>query len=186
MIERPVRVAENARPMAVSPVTDVTPEDVASVTVAKTVVAIAPEVAAVRAMPQVEPAETTAPAEPAKPVDVAKPAEPPVAVAPVVTKSVVAKSVVAAPVVAEPAPAMTASLTPIAPERPLISTPMVFEAPKAADAQVLTEVAERRTRGDAAAPVAPKQSEKPAAGCGAGPAGEPRRRARSPWSFRSP
>jgi hypothetical protein len=162
VIERPVRVAENARPMVVSPVTDVTPEDVASVTVAKTVVAIAPEVAAVRAMPRVEPAETTAPAEPAKPVEVAKPAEPPVAVAPVVTKSVVAKSVVAAPVVAEPAPAMTASLTPIAPERPLISTPMVFEAPKTADAQVLTEVPYAELVVTPA-PVAPKQSEKPAA-----------------------
>ncbi len=44
-----------------------------------------------------------------------------------------------------PAPMVTASLTPraappIAEERPLVSAPMVFEAPKPADAQVLTEL----------------------------------------------
>src|SRR3954447_1215614 len=56
LIERPVRVAENTKPMAGSPVTAVTPEDVAPVT-AKVAVPIAPEAPAVRTMPQVEPAE---------------------------------------------------------------------------------------------------------------------------------
>jgi hypothetical protein len=168
LIERPVRVAENTKPMAGSPVTDVTPEDVAPVT-AKVAVPIAPEAPAVRTMPQVEPAEIAAPAAP--PVAVAPVAAAPIVAEPAVakppvTKSAVAETVVAKTIAAEPAPATTASLTPIVHERPLIPAPMVFEAPKAADAQVLTEVPNAElvvTPPAPPAPVAPKPSEKPVA-----------------------
>ena len=73
---------------------------------------------------------------------------------------------------AEPAPAVTASLAPralpdAAVERPLISAPMVFQAPKAEDAQVLTElpktevvvVAPEPAVAAKPEPVAPKQAE---------------------------
>src|SRR5205823_3748741 len=73
----------------------------------------------------------------------------------------------------EPAPTVTASLAPstapaVAEERPLIFAPMVFEAPKPADAQVLTVMAETEMVIAApqpaarAAPVAtPQPAEKP-------------------------
>ena len=114
-----VQVADNATLRAVSPVSDVAPED-----------------AIVRAVPQV----------------VSEVAPPTVAAA-VENTSVVAKTppvIQAAPVRnpfaasdPEPAPAVTASVTPrtlpdVVEERPLLSAPMVFEAPKPADAQVLT------------------------------------------------
>ena len=65
---------------------------------------------------------------------------------------------------------MTASLTPhalpdAAEQRPFLSAPMVFEAPKPADAQVLTEMPKTEVRRCAAAGRAgraPKQVEKPA------------------------
>ena len=147
--ERPVhdhvvQVADNAKLRAISPVSDVAPED-----------------AIVRAEPQV--ASEVAP--------------PPIAAE---NTSVVAKTppvIQAAPIRnpftandPEPAPAVTASLMPPAPpevaeERPLLSAPMVFEAPKPADAQVLTALP--KTEVIAAAPPsaaaleAPKQVEKP-------------------------
>jgi hypothetical protein len=69
---------------------------------------------------------------------------------------------------AEPAPAVTASLAPsaapaVAEEHPFISAPMVFEAPKSADAQVLTVVPQTEVvivapqPAAAAAPVAAPQ-----------------------------
>ena len=70
----------------------------------------------------------------------------------------------------EPAPAVTASLMPralpeAAEERPLLSAPMVFEAPKPTDAQVLTEMPKIKVIVAAPEPVAPaatlKQIEKP-------------------------
>jgi hypothetical protein len=65
---------------------------------------------------------------------------------------------------AEPAPAVTASLAPrVEPdpvvERPLISAPMVFEAPKPADAQVLTELPKTEMVVVATAPIAPAVAE---------------------------
>jgi hypothetical protein len=144
--ERPVQVADNAKLRAMSPVSDVAPED-----------------AMVRAVPQV----------------VAEVAPPAVAAA-VEIKSVVAKTlpaIQAAPVRnpftandPEPAPEVTASLMPPAPpepveERPLLSAPMVFEAPKPADAQVLTAMPKTEVvvaaPPPAAALEAPKQVEKP-------------------------
>jgi hypothetical protein len=68
---------------------------------------------------------------------------------------------------AEPAPVTTASVMPralpdVAPERPFISAPMVFEAPKPADAQVLTEMP--KTELVVAAPErVPPKVERPAA-----------------------
>ena len=54
----------------------------------------------------------------------------------------------------------------VAEERPLLSAPMVFEAPKPADAQVLTEMPKTEVvvaaPEPAAAVEAPKQVEKPA------------------------
>jgi hypothetical protein len=65
---------------------------------------------------------------------------------------------------AEPAPAMTASIMPrdlpeVAEERPFLSAPMVFEMPKAADAQVLTAMPKTEVVVAAPEPVAPKQAE---------------------------
>jgi hypothetical protein len=122
----------------------------------------------VRTVPEVV---TDAPAAPA----IAAPAPPaaPVIAAPAVTAA--APVVEAAPsrnpfaaADAEPAPAVTASLAPsaapaVAEEHPFISAPMVFEAPKSADAQVLTVVPQTEVvivapqPAAAAAPVAAPQ-----------------------------
>jgi hypothetical protein len=61
----------------------------------------------------------------------------------------------------EPAPAVTASLMPralpeAAEERPLLSAPMVFEAPKPTDAQVLTEMPKTKVILPVAEPAAPE------------------------------
>ena len=141
-----VQVADNATLRAVSPVSDVAPED-----------------AIVRAVPQV----------------VSEVAPPTVAAA-VENTSVVAKTppvIQAAPVRnpftasdPEPAPAVTVSVTPrtlpdVVEERPLLSAPMVFEAPKPADAQVLTAMPKTEVivaaPSPAAALEATKQVEKP-------------------------
>jgi hypothetical protein len=122
-IERPVMVAQNVAPppqAVVSPVSDVTEE---------AVVQPEPQVVAVAA-PAASP---PAPAANSAFVQTAPAVEPP----PVRNAFT--------PIDPEPAPAVTASLMPpvqpdLAEERPLISAPMVFEAPKPADAQVLTEV----------------------------------------------
>jgi hypothetical protein len=122
-IEQPVRVADNARFSAVSPVSDAAPEETV-----------------VRAVAEVEAAPATKVTPAMNPFNAAD---------------------------AERAPTVTASLAPIAlppavAERPFISAPMVFEAPKPADAQVLTELPktevivaepERATPRQAATPV---------------------------------
>jgi spore germination cell wall hydrolase CwlJ-like protein len=143
--ERPVQIADNVKLRAMSPVSDIGPEDTI-----------------VRAVPQAV-------------TEVAPPAVAPAAQ----NTSVVAKTLPAIqaapgrnPFTAndpEPAPAVTASLMPHAlpepaEERPLLSAPMVFEAPKPADAQVLTAMP--KTEVIVAAPPAvaleaPKQVEKP-------------------------
>jgi hypothetical protein len=147
-IERPVQVADNATFRAPSPETDAAPED-----------------PIVRTVPQVVAAVVPPPAPEA---------------APVARSSTFAKTipaVEAAPIRnpftaadPEPAPVTTASLTPstlpdVIEERPLLSAPMVFEAPKPADAQVLTDLPKTEVIVAApqpAAPVeAPKQVEKP-------------------------
>jgi len=133
VIERPLKVADNTKTVAVSPVSDAAPEEPD----------VAPEEPIVRTVPQVV---AVAPAAPA----IVPPAAPaaPVIAAPAVT--VAAPVAEAAPIRnpfnaadAEPAPTVTASLAPtaapaIAEERPFLSAPMVFEAPKPADVQVLT------------------------------------------------
>ncbi len=132
VIERPVKVADNSKTVAVSPVSDVAPEESD----------VAPEESIARTVPQVVAVVPAAPviATPAAP---AAPVIAPAATvaAPVVEAAPVRNPFAAAD--AEPAPTVTASLAPsaapaVAEERPLISAPMVFEAPKPADAQVLT------------------------------------------------
>jgi spore germination cell wall hydrolase CwlJ-like protein len=180
VVARPVQVAENtklenAKIVAVSPVSDVAPEEPVVLTVPE-VVAVAP------AAPVI-----AAPVAPAAPV-IAAPAV--IAAAPVVeaAPAVAAPAVIAAapvveaapvknPFVAadpEPAPTVTASLAPsaapvVAEERSLISAPMVFEAPKPADAQILTAIPETemviaapQPAPEPAAPVAtPQPAERP-------------------------
>src|SRR5215203_1541034 len=119
--ERPVhdhvvQVADNAKLRAISPVSDVAPED-----------------AIVRAVPQVV-SEVAPPAIAAENTSVVAKTPPAIQAAPVRNPFTANDP--------EPAPAVTASLTPpalpeVAEERPILSAPMVFEAPKPADAQVL-------------------------------------------------
>ena len=142
-LDRPVQIADSAK---LRVVTDAAPED-----------------AIVRAVPQVVAAVA-----------------PPTVAAAVENRSVVAKTL---PVIQaapgrnpftandpEPAPAVTASLMPhtlpeAAEERPLLSAPMVFEAPKPDDAQVLTTMPKTEVIVAAPPPAAaldaPKQVEKP-------------------------
>jgi spore germination cell wall hydrolase CwlJ-like protein len=125
--ERPVRVTDNVKLRALSPVSDATPE--------------AP---IMRTLPQVAPLATTAPMIEAAPVaNPFVPADP------------------------EPTPAVTASLTARALQeadeaRPLISTPMVFEAPKPEDAQVLTAMPNTELAVAAPEQATPKRAERPA------------------------
>jgi spore germination cell wall hydrolase CwlJ-like protein len=145
-IERPVVVAQNApqrSPFAVSPVSDAAPDD--------PIVQTVPEVAG-PVVPVVMP-----PSAPARPVVVA--------VAPPIAPSAPVGPVAEA-VAPEPAPTVTASLMPralpdIADERPLLSAPMVFEVPKPADAQVLTELPKTEVIVAAPEPVAPAATSKP-------------------------
>ena len=137
-VAQPVKVAENLKPRAMSPVREVAPDD----TIERTV----PQAAA-----------PAAPAITPPPAPVAAPRESIVAATPQFIQS--------EPAAPEPAPAITASLMPrvspeIADKRPLLSAPMVFEAPKPADAQVLTELP--KTEVIAAAPqrVAPVEAPK--------------------------
>ncbi len=185
LIERPLKVAENTKAAPASPVFDIPPEEPAVRTAPQVVteVPVAPVVVA----PVIA---TPAPAIVAAPV-VAAPVAP---VAPVIATlvapatTVVEKSVVVAatPVVEaaparnpftaadpEPAPTVTASLGPIvapgiAEQRPLIFAPMVFEAPKPADAQVLTTlppteviVAAPKAATPVVAPAAPVAASQP-------------------------
>jgi hypothetical protein len=177
LIERPVKVAENTKVAQASPVFDVTPEEPV-VRTAPQVVAETPAAPAVVAPVIAAPAPVMAPPAIAAAPAIAAPVAP---VAPVITTLVAAATtvvekpavVVAAPVVEkalvrnpftaadpEPAPTVTASLGPIAaPEiaeqRPLIFAPMVFEAPKPADAQVLTTLPRTEMIVAAPQPVAP-------------------------------
>src|SRR3954464_2668650 len=160
-VERPVKLAQNTKVAAASPVFDVTPDE-----------------PVVRTVPQVI---TEAPVAA---LEIASPA--PVMAAPVLSAPAVAKSVVGAPVIAapavtaaapverapvrnpftaaelEPAPTVTANPTPSAPapaeERSFLSAPMVFEAPKPADAQVLMALPPTETivAATQAAPIASK------------------------------
>jgi spore germination cell wall hydrolase CwlJ-like protein len=136
VIERPLKVADNTA-VAASPVSDVVSEE-SDVAPKESIVRTVPEVvAAAPAAPAIAAPMIAAPAAPAAP-----------AIAPAVTVAVPA--VEAAPVRnpftvvdPEPAPTVTASVAPsaaptVAEERPFIAAPMVFEAPKPADAQVLT------------------------------------------------
>ncbi len=135
----PVKVAENIKPRAMSPVTDVTADDTP-----------------VRPVPQ-----ATAPVAPAivpPPTPVAPPRETLIAALPIVPVEPPAPAPAPMPV---PAPEITASLTPsappeAAPQGPQLFAPMVFEAPKAADAQMLTELP--KTEVVAVAPAAPVET----------------------------
>jgi spore germination cell wall hydrolase CwlJ-like protein len=182
VIERPVKVAENTKVVAVSPVFDVAPEEPVVRTVPQVVTespaapVIAPPEPVVVAPAIAAAPEIVAPVAPAAPV-IATPAAP---VAPVIEKPAViatAPVVEAAPVRnaftaadLEPAPMVTASLGPVAaPEiveqRPLIFAPMVFEAPKPADAQVLTTLQPTEVvvaEPQPAAPTAPVATPQPA------------------------
>ena len=142
-LERPVRVAENGKPRALSPVSDAAPD--------ASIVQIAPQIVSA----------------------VAPPAAPPVADTPIVVKTAPAAAAALArnPFAAadrEAEPVQTASVMPRAlpdavEERPLLFAPMVFEAPKPADAQVLTELPNTELVVAAPEPVVPKQAEKPVA-----------------------
>jgi hypothetical protein len=169
VIERPLKVAENTKTVPVSPVFDVTPEEPV-VRTAPQVVAEAPAapVIAPPAPVMAAPAIAVAPAVAAAAAPVVS--VPVAPVAPVIEKPA---AIAAAPVVEpvpvrnpfavsepEPAPMVTASLGPIAaPEiaeqRPLIFAPMVFEAPKPADAQMLTTLPPTEVIVAAPQPVAP-------------------------------
>ncbi len=166
VIERPLKVAENTKVVTASPVLDVTPEQPVARTVPQAVLVapveptvVAPVVPAI-AMP-------VAPAAPAFAA-----AATPVIAAPAVT--VAAPVLEAAPVRnpfaaadAEPAPMVTASLAPnaapaVAEERPFLFAPMVFEAPKPADAQVLTAMPQTEVVVVAPPPAAPIATPQPA------------------------
>ena len=140
VIGRPVKVAENTKAAPVSPVFDVAPEE-----------------SVVQTVPQVVAAAPVAPVIAAPAVTVA---------APVVEAAPVKNPFTAADI--EPAPTVTASLTPsaapaVAEERPLLFAPMVFEAPKPADAQVLTIVPQTEVVIAAPQPAAPVATPQPAA-----------------------
>jgi hypothetical protein len=162
MIERPVKVAENTKPAPVSPVFDVMPEEpvmraapqvvteVPSAPAPAASMIAVPTPAPVVAAPAIAAAPAiVTPVAPAAPA-IATPVAPPMTVVEKSAAIEVAPAVEAAPARnaftapdPEPAPTVTASLGPIAaPEiaeqRSFISAPMVFEAPKPADAQVLT------------------------------------------------
>jgi spore germination cell wall hydrolase CwlJ-like protein len=150
--EQPVQVADNTALRAVSPVSDAAPEGPAVRTVPQLATVVAPPVAPVT---RIENSSSVAKTSPDKSLPIAE-------MAPVRNPFTAADP--------EPAPAATASIEPRTPpvvveERPLLSTPMVFEAPKPADAQVLTEMPATEVVV-AAPPVAPaeapKQVEKPA------------------------
>ena len=128
--EQPVRLASNAKIMALSPVTDAVDDDAVVVAVPKN--ESAPPIAAAAA-------PVLAPEQPA-------PAAPPIAEAKPVTKPAPVSNPFAN---RDPAPTVTASLAPVtlpaAEERPLISAPMIFEAPRVTDAQVLMELPKTET-----------------------------------------
>src|SRR6185369_11631846 len=120
--EARVRVAENVKLRALSPVSDAAPEDTIVRTVPQAGAEVAPQAAPAAAIENTSTVAKTAPVVEAAPVRNPFTANDP-----------------------EPAPAVTASLTPpalpdVAEPRPFLSAPMVFEAPKPADAQVLTEL----------------------------------------------
>ena len=205
LIERPVKVAENTKAAQASPVFDVTPEE----PVVRTAPQVVTEVpAAPVAVARDRRADARAGHGGARycrctrdcrsrcsgcaghrdagcsaTTVVEKPAV--VAAAPVVETAPARNPFTAAD--PEPAPTVTASLGPIAaPEiaeqRPLIFAPMVFEAPKPADAQVLTTlppteviVAAPQPAGSCCCSCRPGRDA--AAGRAAGPAGQSRRRA---------
>jgi spore germination cell wall hydrolase CwlJ-like protein len=144
-LDRLVQIADNAK---LRVATDAAPEDAIVRTVPQVVAEVAPHAAPVGAIQHTTTVAKTSPAAEAAPVKNPFTANDP-----------------------EPAPAVTASVTPralpdVAEEHPFLSAPMVFETPKPADAQVLTEMP--RTEVVVAAPqpvapvVAPKQVEKPA------------------------
>jgi hypothetical protein len=170
VVSRPVVLVQNApdamnamarASMPVSPVSDVVPEN----PVVRTVPQVETPAAPVVTLPVTSPAPIVPPREVAvavaPPVANAKPspvatievATPVAELAPISNPFVPAEPAPIAPaklapvVPVEPAPAptVTASLTPqslpeAAQERPLISAPLVFEAPKPSDVQVLTEL----------------------------------------------
>jgi hypothetical protein len=146
--ERLVQVADNAKGGAASPVRDVEPDD--------SIVGIVPKAVAVVALPA---APVAAPAVNSSTFAKTAPIAPPAVEAAPVRNPFAA----AGP---EPVPEVTASITPSAParvaeERPLLSAPMVFEAPKPADAQVLTEMPKAEVVGVAPQQAAPKRIDPP-------------------------
>jgi spore germination cell wall hydrolase CwlJ-like protein len=169
--ERPVVVAQNTLPrssMPVSPVSDAAPDDPVVQTAAPAAPVVTPppslvappETIVAAAPPIADAAATAKPSSAAETVTVSVPV---VEAAPVSNPFVPAEPA--------PAPTVTASLMPralpeIAEERPLLSAPMVFEAPKPADAQVLTEMPKTEVVVSAPEPAntapAPKQAETPA------------------------
>jgi hypothetical protein len=145
----PVVVAQKIMQVPPSLVSDAMPDD--------PVVRTVPQVVALAAPPSA-PVVTTVTAAP----PISNP--PIVATAPVVEAPRVSNPFAAAD--PEPAPAMTESLMPraepeIAEERSYISAPMVFEAPKPADAQVLTELPKTELVVAVPEPALPKQAETP-------------------------
>ena len=165
VIARPLKVADNTKIVtkivAVSPVSDVAPEEPVVRTVPQ-VVAVAP------AAPVIAPPMIAAPdRSPCRAGDADRAPAATVA-APVVEAAPVRNPFTAAD--PEPAPTVTASLAPsaapaVAEERPFISAPMVFEAPKPADAQVLTAMPQTEVvvvAPQPAAPAAPVATPQPA------------------------
>jgi spore germination cell wall hydrolase CwlJ-like protein len=136
---------DNLKLRAISPVSDAAPEE----TMVGTVPQVMAEMASVA--PAAVASENTSVIAKTAPVTQAAPVKNPFAAAD-----------------PEPAPAVTASLMPDAPpieQRSFLSGPMVFEAPTAADAQVLSEMPKTEelvATPQPAAPIdAPKQVDKP-------------------------
>ncbi|MEA2982840.1 MAG: hypothetical protein QOF09_4663 [Alphaproteobacteria bacterium] len=141
-IERPVRVADNVASRALSPVSDIAPDD--------SVAQIVLPIAAVVAPPAAPAIANTSIVNKTAPVVEAAPARNPFAAADL-----------------EPEPVQTASIAPralpdVTEERPFLSAPMVFETPKPADAQVLTELPKTELVVATPGPATPKQAEKKA------------------------
>jgi hypothetical protein len=134
--ERLVQVVDNVKLRAMSPVSDAVPEDTIVRTVPPVVAEVTPQAAPTVAIENMSIVSKISPIVEAAPVRNPFTANDP-----------------------EPAPAVTASLMPRAlpdavEERPLLSTPMVFQAPKPADAQVLTEMPKTEVIVAAPQPVA--------------------------------
>ena len=143
-----VQVADNATLRAVSPVSDAAPEEPVVRAVPQAVTVVPPPVAPVLTIENSSSVAKTSPDKTSSPV---------VETAPVKNPFTASDP--------EPAPAATASLMPqalpdVAEERPLLSAPMVFEAPKPADAQMLTEMPTTEVIVAAPLPVAPVEAPK--------------------------